>query len=44
MAWSRNDPDLLISCGKDNRLLCWNPNADVVGGEVGCCNIFHCLF
>ena len=34
MAWSRRDPDLLISCGKDNRLLCWNPNTDVVGGEV----------
>lgn len=36
MAWSRADPDLLISCGKDNKLLCWNPNADVVGGQVRC--------
>ncbi|KAF6032160.1 SEC31A [Bugula neritina] len=34
MAWSRADPDLLISCGKDNKLLCWNPNADVVGGQI----------
>ncbi|XP_067943023.1 protein transport protein Sec31A-like [Watersipora subatra] len=34
MAWSRSDPDLLISSGKDNRLLCWNANADVIGGEV----------
>ncbi|CAK6954607.1 protein transport protein Sec31A isoform X3 [Scomber scombrus] len=30
IAWSLADPDLLLSCGKDNRILCWNPNT----GEV----------
>lgn len=35
MAWSRDDPDLFLTCGKDNRLICWNANTDVVGGEVG---------
>eukprot|EP00794_Sanderia_malayensis_P012918 gene12918-14250_t len=24
--WCNQDPDLLMSCGKDNRILCWNPN------------------
>uniref|UniRef100_A0A8C3AB48 Protein transport protein Sec31A n=1 Tax=Cyclopterus lumpus TaxID=8103 RepID=A0A8C3AB48_CYCLU len=29
--WSLADPELLLSCGKDNRILCWNPNtAEVV--------------
>lgn len=26
IAWSLADPELLLSCGKDNRILCWNPN------------------
>ncbi|XP_064163252.1 protein transport protein Sec31A isoform X12 [Anguilla rostrata] len=30
IAWSLADPELLLSCGKDNRILCWNPNT----GEV----------
>lgn len=31
IAWSLADPELLLSCGKDNRMLCWNPNtAEVV--------------
>ncbi|XP_067845991.1 protein transport protein Sec31A isoform X7 [Heptranchias perlo] len=31
IAWSLADPELLLSCGKDNRILCWNPNtAEVV--------------
>ncbi|XP_064631630.1 protein transport protein Sec31A-like isoform X3 [Lineus longissimus] len=34
MAWCPKDPDLLLSCGKDNRILCWNPNSDVPKGEV----------
>ena len=34
MAWCPQDPDLLLSCGKDNRILCWNPNSAVQGGEV----------
>jgi len=34
LAWCERDSDLLLSCGKDNRILCWNPNAD--GNEVLC--------
>ncbi|XP_038142911.1 protein transport protein Sec31A isoform X8 [Cyprinodon tularosa] len=30
IAWSLADPELLLSCGKDSRILCWNPNT----GEV----------
>jgi protein transport protein SEC31 len=26
IAWCAKDPDLLLSCGRDNRILCWNPN------------------
>uniref|UniRef100_A0A3B4FBW6 Protein transport protein Sec31A n=1 Tax=Pundamilia nyererei TaxID=303518 RepID=A0A3B4FBW6_9CICH len=26
IAWSLADPELLLSCGKDSRILCWNPN------------------
>lgn len=28
MSWCFEDPDLLISCGKDNRLLIWNPSSE----------------
>lgn len=28
VAWCVQDPDLLISCGKDNRILCWNANSN----------------
>ncbi|XP_061913358.1 protein transport protein Sec31A isoform X4 [Entelurus aequoreus] len=31
IAWSLADPELLLSCGKDSRILCWNPGtAEVV--------------
>ncbi|XP_017789347.1 PREDICTED: protein transport protein Sec31A [Habropoda laboriosa] len=36
IAWNPHDPDLLLSCAKDNRILCWNPNSDVPNGEVIC--------
>ncbi|CAL1287606.1 unnamed protein product [Larinioides sclopetarius] len=36
IAWCAQDPDLLLSCGKDNRILCWNPNSNVENGEVLC--------
>ena len=25
LAWCLHDPELLLSCGKDNRTVCWNP-------------------
>lgn len=36
LAWCQQDPDLLLSCGKDNRILCWNPSSNVAGGEIVC--------
>lgn len=27
VAWCQHDPDLLLTCGKDNRVICWNPNS-----------------
>ncbi|XP_049803426.1 protein transport protein Sec31A isoform X2 [Schistocerca nitens] len=36
IAWCAQDPDLLVSCGKDNRILCWNPNSTLPSGEVVC--------
>ena len=32
VAWCQADSDLLLSCGKDNRILVWNPNRG--GGEI----------
>ena len=34
VAWCARDPDLLLSCGKDNRILCWNPNSPTQTDEV----------
>lgn len=34
LAWCAKDSDLLVSCGKDNRILCWNPNSNQQNGEV----------
>ncbi|KRT79704.1 WD40 domain-containing protein, partial [Oryctes borbonicus] len=34
IAWCFADADLLVSTGKDNRILCWNPNSTLPGGEV----------
>lgn len=25
LSWCQQDPDLLLSCGKDNQTICWNP-------------------
>ncbi|XP_065065412.1 protein transport protein Sec31A-like [Rhopilema esculentum] len=32
--WCPQDPDLLMSCAKDNRILCWNPNTSAQNGEI----------
>lgn len=32
------DSDLLLSCGKDNRILCWNPNTAEVQCELASSN------
>ncbi|XP_075980743.1 COPII coat complex component secretory 31 [Anticarsia gemmatalis] len=34
VSWCRQDPDLLLSAGKDGRVLCWNPNNTKPGGEL----------
>ena len=36
VAWCQDDSDLLLSCGKDNRIICWNPNSNIENGEVLC--------
>lgn len=30
IAWNPQDADLLLSCAKDNRILCWNPNSNAL--------------
>ncbi|EIN09101.1 WD40 repeat-like protein [Punctularia strigosozonata HHB-11173 SS5] len=34
LSWCKQDADLLLSCGKDNRVLCWNPQSSEIIGEV----------
>ncbi|XP_014239156.1 protein transport protein Sec31A isoform X2 [Cimex lectularius] len=36
LAWCSQDPDLLISSGKDNKIFCWNPNTNAPDGEIVC--------
>ncbi|KAJ5923756.1 Protein transport protein (SEC31) [Penicillium verhagenii] len=33
LSWCAHDPDLLLSSGKDNRNICWNPQTGVAYGE-----------
>ena len=33
LSWCAQDNDLLLSCGKDNRTLCWNPQTGQALGE-----------
>lgn len=33
LAWCAHDPDLLLSSGKDNRNICWNPQTGTAYGE-----------
>ena len=39
LSWCKRDPDLLLSCGKDNRVLGWNPQTSEIIGEV--CIVIH---
>ncbi|KAI0360315.1 WD40 repeat-like protein [Trametes cingulata] len=34
LSWNKQDSDLLLSCGKDNRALCWNPQTSEIIGEL----------
>ena len=34
ISWCHQDADLLLSCGKDNCALCWNPQTLGITGEV----------
>ncbi|EJT99394.1 hypothetical protein DACRYDRAFT_23938 [Dacryopinax primogenitus] len=34
VSWCKQDADLLLSCGKDNRSLCWNPQVGEIIGEL----------
>ena len=34
LSWCKQDADLLLSSGKDNRALCWNPQTSEIIGEV----------
>ncbi|KAI9680193.1 MAG: protein transport protein S31 [Trizodia sp. TS-e1964] len=33
LSWCQQDSDLLLSCGKDNRTICWNPQTGQAYGE-----------
>ncbi|KAH7332903.1 hypothetical protein B0J17DRAFT_678030 [Rhizoctonia solani] len=34
ISWCQQDPDLLLSCGKDNRTMVWNPNSGEVVAQL----------
>ena len=38
VSWCQQDADLLLSCGKDNRTLCWNPQSGEIIGELPATN------
>lgn len=40
IAWSLADPELLLSCGKDSRILCWNPNTAEVESNLSSEKVF----
>ena len=33
LSWCQQDSDLLLSCGKDNRTICWNPQTGQAYGD-----------
>ncbi|KAL7415103.1 hypothetical protein BDY24DRAFT_283384 [Mrakia frigida] len=38
VSWCKQDPDLLLSCGKDNRTILWNPQSSEILGELPASN------
>ncbi|CAE6512434.1 unnamed protein product [Rhizoctonia solani] len=34
ISWCQQDPELLLSCGKDNRTIVWNPNSGEMVGQL----------
>ncbi|CAG7824437.1 unnamed protein product [Allacma fusca] len=36
LAWCQQDSELLLSCGKDSNIMCWNPNYTHPGYELLC--------
>ncbi|KAJ1302288.1 hypothetical protein OPQ81_001105 [Rhizoctonia solani] len=34
ISWCPQDPELLLSCGKDNRTIVWNPNSGEILGQL----------
>ncbi|XP_055372912.1 protein transport protein Sec31A isoform X2 [Condylostylus longicornis] len=34
LTWCPTDVDMMISCAKDNKILCWNPNSELPNGEI----------
>ncbi|KAK0482970.1 WD40-repeat-containing domain protein [Armillaria luteobubalina] len=34
VSWCKQDADMLLSCGKDNRVLCWNTQISEIVGEL----------
>lgn len=34
LTWCQKDQDLMVSCGKDNKIYCWNPNTELPEGEI----------
>ncbi|KAG8042554.1 hypothetical protein G9C98_005188 [Cotesia typhae] len=36
IAWNNHDSDLLLSCARDNTIVCWNPNAESPSEQFLC--------
>ncbi|KAJ2917891.1 hypothetical protein MD484_g2503, partial [Candolleomyces efflorescens] len=34
LSWCKQDADLLLSCGKDNKAICWNPQTSSIIGSL----------
>lgn len=34
LTWCPKDPEMMVSCGKDYKIMCWNPNSNLPNGEI----------